>query len=65
MFGKSEAVWQECSGRRGMGLERDGGEPSIGPLDGALGQWVMNRFKHGSDKIRFSVTIILEKSLWL
>lgn len=48
-----------------MGVERDGGEPSIGPLDGALGQWVMNRFKHGSDKIRFSVTIILEKSLWL
>ena len=41
------------------------GEPGTDSLDGALGQWSIKGFKHGSDMIRLTLTIILEKSLWL
>lgn len=47
------------------GVGRDGGEPSLRSLDGTLGHWVTNGFKCASDMIRFPLTIILEKSLWL
>lgn len=46
-------------------MGRDGGEPSTGPLDGALGQWDMNGFQQGSDTIKFAFTVVLEKFLWL
>lgn len=46
-------------------MGRDGGEPSTGPLDAALGQWDMNGFQQGSDMIKFAFTVVLEKFLWL
>lgn len=41
------------------------GEPVTDSSDGALGQWIIKGFKHGSDMIRLTLTIILEKPLWL